>query len=55
MLILFRTLSALSANAEWGCSIRLAATPADKGPLKGCFLGGKYNQKMQKIMKMVSS
>lgn len=55
MLILLRTLSALSAKAEWGCSIRPSANPADKGPLKGCLLGGKHNQRMQKIMKMVSS
>lgn len=47
MLILFRTLSALSANTEWGCSIRVAANPADKSPLKGCFLGGKLDQRVQ--------
>ncbi|KAJ7419135.1 hypothetical protein BTVI_26542 [Pitangus sulphuratus] len=41
---LARTLSALSAIVEWGCSIRLAANPADKSLLKGYFLGGKHNQ-----------
>lgn len=47
MLILFRALSALSENTEWGCSIRLAANPADKSPLKGCLLGGKLDQRVQ--------
>lgn len=44
MLILFGTLSALSTDAEWGCGMKAAANPADKSPLKGCFLGGKLDQ-----------
>lgn len=47
MLILFRTLSTLSANREWDCSIRLVANPVDKNPFKGCFLGEKLDQRVQ--------